>query len=169
MTSPVPPPLPGQPAPGPWNDDLMPLGDAYTDWVRQILRIRLANSVNWLGLPVEQAVDLAKCLGDATSIANVNAIIQRHVPTTLTDDFINEVGRLFRYWHGSAGYVANPDLYEQQFVRARSWYLYLTAAAVVEDECGVYKKTRTYRSHPKTILMDAAWRAGEGLAVPEVN
>jgi hypothetical protein len=163
------PPLPGQPAPGPWNDDLMPLGDAYTDWVRQILRIRLANSVNWLGLPEDQAVDLAKCLGEATSIENANAIIQRHVPTTLTDDFINEIGRLFRYWHGSATYVVKPELYEEQFVRARSWYLYLTAAAVVEDECGVYQKTRTYRRAPSTILMDAAWNAGEGLPVPEIN
>lgn len=147
----------------------MPLGDPYTDWVRQILRIRLANSVNWLGLPVDQAVDLAKCLGEATSVENVNAIIGRHLSTTLTDDFINEVGRLFRYWHGSAGYVAKPEYYEEQFVRARSWYLYLTAAAVVEDECGVYQKTRTYRSHPHTILMDAAWYAGQGLMVPEVN
>jgi hypothetical protein len=169
MGGPNVPPLPGQPAPGPWNEYLMPLEDPYTDWVREILRIRLANSVNWLGLPVEEAVDLAKCLGEATSIENINAIIQRHLPTTLNDAFINEVGRLFRYWHGSAIYAARPELYEQEFVRARSWYLYLTAAAVVEDECGLYKKTRTYRSHPSTILMDAAWKAGEGLPVPEIN
>ncbi len=154
---------------GPWEAILAPLGDAYTDFVRKILLQRLKNGVVWLGLQPEAAEDLAECMAREASIENVNRLLRAHVGQTLDKRWIDEVGRLLRGWHGSALYAARPDLYHGHYVRARSWFLYLTTADEIEERCGIHRMLGIHRSSADEIRMNAAWYGTQAIDLPQVN
>lgn len=154
---------------GPWDAILAPLGDAYTDFVRKILLRRLKNAVVWLGLDESAAEELAYCMAQASTVAEVNQALKARVKETLDKKWIGEVGRLLRTWQGSALYSARPELYHQHYVRARSWYLYLMAAEEVEDRCGIHRMLGLHRTGPDEILMTSAWYGTQAIDLPQVN
>jgi len=153
---------------GPWSEFLRPIGDRYTDFVRAILLSRIRNSVVFLGMTGDEAVRWARCFSDASVPEKVGEILERIGPEAAVREFSAEVERLLRLWHGSAEIAAKPGLLESLLVRARSWYVFLSTASVIEEACG-WPVVYTHSKTPGVILMDAAHYAGNGLWAPEVN
>jgi len=153
---------------GPWSEILRPAGDRYSDFVRAILLSRIRNSIAFLGMTGNEAMQWARCFADASTPERVAEILKRVGPETVDPDFSAEVERLLRLWHGSAEIAAKPGLLESLLVRARSWYAFLSVASEIEEGCG-WPVVYTHSKTPGVILMDAAHYAGNGLWAPEVN
>jgi len=153
---------------GPWNEILRGVGDKYSDFVRAILLSRIRNSVAFLGMTGDEAMRWALCFADATPPGRVREILRGIVPEVADPDFAGEVERLLRLWHGSAELQARQGLLESLLERARSWYLFLSAASDIEEGCG-WPVVYTHSKTPGVILMDAAHYAERGLWAPAVN
>lgn len=153
---------------GPWSDFLRPVGDRYSDFVRAILLSRIRNSIAFLGMTGNEAMQWARCFSEAAVPEKVDELLQRIGPEVADPAFNSEVEKLLRLWHGSAEIQAKPGLLESLLVRSRSWYVFLSAASEIEEGCG-WPVVYTHSKTPGVILMDAAHYAGNGLWAPEVN
>ena len=154
---------------GPWNDILgARTADRYGDFVRGILLQRIRNSVAFLNMTGDQAVQWARCFADASSFEKVDELIHRIVPETLNPAFSQRVDKLLLDWHGSALLQVRPRLLQSLQDRSLSWYIFLSVASEIEEGCG-WPVVYTHSKTPDVILMDAVHYAGDGLWAPEVN